>query len=199
MRFGKSLSVLLDTTVGNEGSQGRSVSGVQFSLDPVVRMGRPADRKACLYSAMKGGEEFCLWMFGVLLGLVSRMQENSGIGRTPGTRARRRRMERSRLERSGLHFSVDHRLRSALQQRARLFICTGTYIGKNGCVPCACDSSSDHRPVRRRVRDQAGEGRKKEKAASARALLSFLRVAEGALFESSASLQHLLMALIKIR
>jgi hypothetical protein len=28
-------------------------------------------------------------MFGVLLGLVSRMQKNSGIGRTAGTRARR--------------------------------------------------------------------------------------------------------------
>ena len=43
-----------------------------------------------------GGAEFCLWMFGVLLGLVSRMQKNSRIGRIPGTRARRRRMERSR-------------------------------------------------------------------------------------------------------
>ena len=55
----KSLSVLLDTTVGNEGSQGRSVSGVQFSLDPVVRMRRPADRKACLFIPRREAQEFC--------------------------------------------------------------------------------------------------------------------------------------------
>jgi hypothetical protein len=54
---------------------------VQFSLDPVVRMGRPADRKACLCIAMRKEQDSALNVSAYSGSLVRRMQKNSVIGR----------------------------------------------------------------------------------------------------------------------
>lgn len=61
--FGKILSVLLDTK-GKERRKSRPErSAVQFSLDPVARMGRPADRQPC-FSRLQDrvGREVCTYL-----------------------------------------------------------------------------------------------------------------------------------------
>ena len=61
---------------------------MNFSLDPVVRMGRPADRKACLLYPETGCALILFFRVLFTPRLGEQDARGSVAGRTPGTRAR---------------------------------------------------------------------------------------------------------------